>query len=80
MREFRDATKAKTIHSLFETSFFFLSIRESRRSQWQQKVSKGLFCQGREAPPSAVRTLDKTILSKHTLAIAIDAALRPAPI
>jgi hypothetical protein len=32
----------------------FLSIRESRRSQWLARVSKGLFCQGRVAPPSAV--------------------------
>jgi hypothetical protein len=39
------------------------------------KSSKGIFCQGREAPPSAVKTLDKKFLSKQTTAIAIDGFL-----
>jgi hypothetical protein len=46
-----------------------------RRSQWQAKVSKDCFVKGAKRRLRRSETLDKTILSKHTAAIAIDGFL-----
>jgi hypothetical protein len=51
-------------------------VAPRRRSQWQQKVSKGFSVKGAKRRLRRLKTLDNKILSKHTAAVAIDGFLR----